>query len=110
MYFLFNHFNTDRAVAPVFTKPLKEIHANIDSSVTLECRVAGSEPLAVSWFKNLKELHNDEKYELDFCESTASLRIRGLAQSDGGEYICRATNPAGTEETSGSVLVKGLRK
>lgn len=100
---------TDRAVPPSFTKTLKKVDGSIGSHVTLECRVAGSQPMAVSWYKDDKEIHSDHKYKLDFSESTASVTITSLEQSDGGVYTCRASNDAGEKETSGTLSVKGQR-
>lgn len=100
---------TDRAVPPSFTKTLKKVDGSIGSNITLECRVAGSQPMVVSWYKDNKEIHSDEKYRLDFIENTASVAITGLEQIDGGVYTCRASNDAGEKETSGTLSVKGQR-
>uniref|UniRef100_A0A3B3V3H0 Ig-like domain-containing protein n=1 Tax=Poecilia latipinna TaxID=48699 RepID=A0A3B3V3H0_9TELE len=99
-------FHTDRAVPPSFTKTLKKMDGSIGSNATLECRVAGSQPMVVSWFKDDKEIHSDDKYKLDFSESAASVTITHLDQSDGGVYTCRASNKAGENETSGTLTVK----
>lgn len=101
--------HTDRAVPPSFTKTLKKAEGSIGSNITLECRVAGSQPLAVSWYKDSKEIYSSDKYKLDFSESTASVTITGLEQSDGGVYTCQASNNAGEKETSGTLSVKGQR-
>uniref|UniRef100_A0A3B5R6L4 Ig-like domain-containing protein n=1 Tax=Xiphophorus maculatus TaxID=8083 RepID=A0A3B5R6L4_XIPMA len=98
---------SDRAVPPSFTKTLKKMDGSIGSNATLECRVAGSQPMVVSWFKDDKEIRSDNKYKLDFSESAASLTITHLDQSDGGVYTCRASNKAGENETSGTLTVKG---
>lgn len=102
---LFPH--TDRAVPPSFTKTLKKIDGSVGSNVTLECRVVGSQPMVVSWFKDNKEIHSDAKYQLSFSESAASVTITGLDTVDGGVFICRASNEAGQSETSGTLTVKG---
>lgn len=108
MFGLFLH--TDRAVPPSFTKTLKKMDGNIGSNATLECRVAGSQPMVVSWFKDEKEICNSDKYKLDFSESAASVTITKLDQSDGGVYKCQASNKAGENETSGTLTVKGQRR
>uniref|UniRef100_A0A671TN10 Ig-like domain-containing protein n=1 Tax=Sparus aurata TaxID=8175 RepID=A0A671TN10_SPAAU len=101
--------HTDRAVPPSFTRPLKKVDARIGSNVTLDCRVAGSQPLVVSWYKDNKEIHSDDKYQVDFSESTASVTVTGLEKSDAGVYTCRASNDAGEKETSGTLSIKGQR-
>lgn len=101
--------HTDRAVPPSFTKALKKVDGSIGGNVTLECRVAGSQPMVISWYKDNKEIHSGDKYKSDFSESTASVTIFGLDQSDSGVYICRAANDAGEKETSGTLSVKGQK-
>lgn len=101
--------HTDRAVPPSFTRALKKVDARIGSNVTLDCRVAGSQPLVISWYKDNKEIHSADKYQVDFSESTASVTVTGLEKSDGGVYTCRASNDAGEKETSGTLSIKGQR-
>uniref|UniRef100_A0A3Q3GV38 Ig-like domain-containing protein n=1 Tax=Labrus bergylta TaxID=56723 RepID=A0A3Q3GV38_9LABR len=103
------YFLTDRAVPPSFTKSLKKVDGSVGSNVTLECRVAGSQPMIVSWYKDDKEIHSDGKYKIDVSESTASVTVTGLEQTDGGVYKCRASNDAGEKETSGTLSVRGQR-
>lgn len=100
---------TDRAIPPSFTRTLRKVDASVGSNVILECLVAGSQPIVVSWFKDQQQIHSNGKYELDFSEITASVSIRGLEQSDGGVYTCRASNEAGEKETNGTLSVKGQR-
>lgn len=107
IFYTFSH--TDREVSPSFTKTLKKVDGSLGTNVTLECRVAGSRPLVVSWYKDSKEIHSGDKYKLDFSESTASVTITNLEQNDGGIYSCRAANSAGEGETSGALSVKGQR-
>uniref|UniRef100_A0A3B4WP33 Ig-like domain-containing protein n=1 Tax=Seriola lalandi dorsalis TaxID=1841481 RepID=A0A3B4WP33_SERLL len=95
-----------RAVPPSFTKALKKVDGRIGSNITLECRVSGSQPMVVSWYKDNQEIHSDDKYKLDFSGSTASVLITGLDQSDGGVYTCQASNDAGEKETSGTLSIK----
>ena len=63
--------------------------------------------MVVSWFKDNKEIHNDEKYKVDLSESLMSVTITDLNQNDGGVYTCRASNAAGQEETSGTLCIRG---
>uniref|UniRef100_A0A8P4G4F1 Ig-like domain-containing protein n=1 Tax=Dicentrarchus labrax TaxID=13489 RepID=A0A8P4G4F1_DICLA len=90
----------------VWLKTRQDMDAIIGSNVTLECRVSGSQPLVVSWYKDNKEIHSDDKYKLDFSGSTASVTITDLEQSDSGVYTCRAANASGEKETSGTLSVK----
>uniref|UniRef100_A0A665TER9 Uncharacterized protein n=1 Tax=Echeneis naucrates TaxID=173247 RepID=A0A665TER9_ECHNA len=68
------------------------VDGRIGSDVSLECRISGSQPMAISWFKDNTEIQSDDKYKLDFKEGTASVLITGLDQSDAGVYTCWAKN------------------
>lgn len=80
---------------------------SVGTNVTLECRLAGSQPMAVNWFRDEKEIHSHGNYKVDFTEMKASVAITGLTLSDGGVYTCRAANGAGQKETTGTLCIKG---
>uniref|UniRef100_A0A8C9EUP9 Ig-like domain-containing protein n=1 Tax=Pavo cristatus TaxID=9049 RepID=A0A8C9EUP9_PAVCR len=67
-------------------------------SARLQCKVKGSPEIQVSWFKDNKKI----------LESSASLEIKHLDASDAGVYICRATNSAGSKDSSSTLFIKGL--
>uniref|UniRef100_A0A3B1K6E9 Ig-like domain-containing protein n=1 Tax=Astyanax mexicanus TaxID=7994 RepID=A0A3B1K6E9_ASTMX len=98
---------SDKIIPPTFTKSLKKVDSNVGASVQMDCKVSGSQPMTVSWFKEGKEITPGEKYQIEFRESTATLKISHLETSDAGVFTCRATNAAGHSETSGTVSVKG---
>uniref|UniRef100_A0A803W9A2 Ig-like domain-containing protein n=1 Tax=Ficedula albicollis TaxID=59894 RepID=A0A803W9A2_FICAL len=49
-----------------------------------------------------------EQHSLHFAEGSASLEIKHLDASDAGVYVCRATNSAGSKESSSTLFIKGL--
>lgn len=73
----------------------------------MECKVSGSQPMTISWFKDGKEITTGLKYQTELKESTALLKISQLETTDAGVFMCHATNAAGHSETSGTVSVKG---
>lgn len=73
----------------------------------MDCKVSGSQPMTISWFKDGKEIPKGTKYQTEFKENTATLKISHVEASDAGVFTCHATNSAGHSETSGTVSVKG---
>uniref|UniRef100_A0A669C3D2 Ig-like domain-containing protein n=2 Tax=Oreochromis TaxID=8139 RepID=A0A669C3D2_ORENI len=69
--------------------------------------VSGSQPMTVTWFKDDQEIVSGDKFQPEFKDSSAILRIMWLEKADSGVYKCRATNSAGFKETSGTLYVKG---
>ncbi|NXD75821.1 TITIN protein, partial [Halcyon senegalensis] len=96
----------DRTLPPFFTKPLKNIDSIISTSCRLDCKISGSLPMTVSWFKQDTEITSSPKYTVHFAEGSASLEIKHLDASDAGVYICRATNSAGSKDSSSTLFIK----
>ncbi|NXC95091.1 TITIN protein, partial [Certhia familiaris] len=96
----------DRTLPPFFTKPLKNIDSVISASCRLDCKISGSLPMTVSWFKQDTEITSSAKYTVHFAEGSASLEIKHLDANDAGVYICRATNSAGSKESSSTLFIK----
>ncbi|NXD91739.1 TITIN protein, partial [Chaetorhynchus papuensis] len=96
----------DRTLPPFFTKPLKNIDSIISTSCRLDCKISGSLPMTVSWFKQDIEITSSAKYTVHFAEGSASLEIKHLDANDAGVYICRATNSAGSKESSSTLFIK----
>lgn len=94
---------------PTFTKPLRRVDANIGNDASLDCKVSGSQPMTITWFKDDQEITAGHKFQAEFKDHSASLQITGLEKADSGVYKCRATNSAGFKETSGTLYVKGYQ-
>lgn len=104
---MFYFFWADKIIPPTFTKTLKKVDGNVGGSIQMECKVSGSQPIIISWFKEGKDITTGAKYKTEMQESTAALKITDLETSDAGVFTCHATNAAGHSETSGTVSVKG---
>lgn len=98
----------DRALPPFFTKTLRNVDSVIGGTCHLDCKVSGSLPIKVSWFKHDKEISPSAKYTIRYEEGSASLEIKNLDTKDVGVYSCKATNSAGSKECSSALAVKGV--
>uniref|UniRef100_A0A3Q3B3T9 Ig-like domain-containing protein n=1 Tax=Kryptolebias marmoratus TaxID=37003 RepID=A0A3Q3B3T9_KRYMA len=88
-------------------EPAESISVTAGDSATLECTISGSPELKVKWFKDGKEMiKSGAKFQPEFKDSSATLRISRLEKTDSGVYKCRASNSAGFKETSGTLYVK----
>lgn len=97
----------DRIMPPTFTKSLKRVDGNIGNDVSMDCKVSGSQPMTIVWFKDEQEIELGAKFQSELNDSSATLRVSQLEKVDSGVYKCRATNSAGFKETSGTLYVKG---
>lgn len=96
----------DRDIAPLFTKPLRNVDSVVGGACRLDCKIAGSLPMRVSWFKDGKELTASDRYQIAFVEGTASLEISRVDMNDAGNFTCRATNSVGSKDSSGALIVQ----
>jgi len=78
------------------------------SLATLECKVTGSPEINIRWYKNETEFSSNEKYQMAFTDSVATLKISNCCVEDSGDYICQASSEAGSDRCSCLVTVKGL--
>ncbi len=73
---------------------------------TFECIIDGSQPINVTWLKDKKyisSLTHDMQYE----RGLATLTLVDVQRDDSAYYTCRASNIAGTVESSAYLIVKG---
>lgn len=93
---------------PSFTKKLSEtVEETQGNSFKLEGRVAGSQPLTISWFLNNQEVQQSVNSEISFKNNVVLLQIKKSSQADAGLYTCKVSNDAGSALCTSSVLLKG---
>ncbi|XP_074088417.1 neural cell adhesion molecule 2 [Macrotis lagotis] len=85
-------------VPPAITMPLIFFNATADrqEEMLLYCRATGSPEPNISWYRNGKLIEDNEKYTLK--KNNTELSVRNIINSDGGPYVCKATNIAGKDE------------
>lgn len=110
--FLFNRLETRRSTKDQGETPFQSFLKNtlelLDSRFTFECIIDGNEPINVIWIKDqtiISSLTHDIQYE----RGLASLTLADVQREDSAYYTCRASNTAGTVESSAYLVVKGRR-
>ncbi|KAM9484414.1 contactin-5-like [Salvelinus alpinus] len=98
----------DHIILPFFTKSLKRLDRIMGKDISMDCKVSGSQPMILSWFKDEKEIKSGDGYLPEIKDNSAALKITKLEKVDAGVYTCRATNSTGSKESSGTLYVKGL--
>ncbi|XP_078540256.1 titin-like [Lissotriton helveticus] len=96
----------DRIIPPSFTKKLKETYGVLGSSVLMECKVSGSPPLSISWYQDRHLISSGAKYEVSSTDNVCVLKINTLESLDVGNYTCKATNVAGSDECGAALTVQ----
>lgn len=75
--------------------------------LSLKCNISGSPPLTIQWMKDRRELKSSGNTGITFVGGTACLEVSPVSKSDAGDYLCKASNAAGTEFCKSRVTVRG---
>ncbi|XP_032885273.1 myotilin isoform X1 [Amblyraja radiata] len=108
---IFSTYSTGNA--PVFTKCLQDVTSPKSQLVVLECRVQGSSPLSVQWYKEEKLIKDSADFRIlrkKACltavpEEVCTLVITEAFPEDSGLYNCVATNRNGATSCCGQLTV-----
>lgn len=76
-------------------------------SLRLECKVSGTAPLKVTWYKQDTKVTDVGNYRTSFVDSVAVLELLSTSFDDDGVYTCEAQNDAGSVSCSTTLTVKG---
>lgn len=73
----------------------------------LECKVNGTAPLTVTWYKHDTKVTDGVNHRTSFVDSVAVLELLTTSFDDDGVYTCEAQNDAGSVSCSTTLTVKG---
>uniref|UniRef100_A0A3P8TGY0 Palladin n=1 Tax=Amphiprion percula TaxID=161767 RepID=A0A3P8TGY0_AMPPE len=98
---------------PVFTKLLQDAQASEGQVVVLECRVRGSPPLQVRWYRQGNEILDSPDFRIlqkkprsaAESEEICTLVIAEAFPEDGGLFSCTASNPYGSVNSTAQLTV-----
>uniref|UniRef100_A0A8C4Q728 Ig-like domain-containing protein n=1 Tax=Eptatretus burgeri TaxID=7764 RepID=A0A8C4Q728_EPTBU len=98
----------ERKVPPSFIRKFKDLQETEGAVIKFDCRLSGSEPFHITWYRNGSEIFADiERCNMTFEDNIPLLKILNLRKSDAGEYTCKASNEVGTATCSAVLSVKG---
>uniref|UniRef100_A0A4X2LTY6 Ig-like domain-containing protein n=1 Tax=Vombatus ursinus TaxID=29139 RepID=A0A4X2LTY6_VOMUR len=92
---------------PVFDQPLAPVTVNEGEFLQLSCHVQGSEPIRIQWLKGGREVKPSDKCSFSFANGTAVLELKEVTKTESGDYVCKASNVAGSDSCKSKVTVKG---
>ncbi|TNN38266.1 Palladin [Liparis tanakae] len=98
---------------PVFTKLLQDAQASEGQVVVLECRVRGSPPLQVRWYRHGEEILDSPDFRVlqkkprsaAEPEEICTLVIAEAFPEDGGRFCCAASNAHGSVSSAARLSV-----
>ncbi|XP_041861612.1 palladin isoform X2 [Melanotaenia boesemani] len=98
---------------PLFTKLLQDAQASEGQVVVLECRVRGSPPLQVGWYRQGNEILDSPDFRIlqkkprsaAESEEICTLVIAEAFPEDGGLFCCTASNPYGSISSTAQLIV-----
>ncbi|XP_050302710.1 titin-like isoform X2 [Anthonomus grandis grandis] len=90
---------------PVFTTPLSDVVVQEGSKVSFICQVTGHPNPNITWFKSGVPIQHNPDYNTAYDNGNCSLTIEETFAEDSAKYTCKATNAAGTAETSAVLTV-----
>lgn len=93
-------------IPPRIIKFLESGKATEGSSFQFSCVVSGNPLPTVQWYKNDKCIDDSPDYVISFNNGEATLRFEEVFLEDDAVYTCSASNPAGIEHCSASLIVE----
>uniref|UniRef100_A0A8C8R9C2 Ig-like domain-containing protein n=1 Tax=Pelusios castaneus TaxID=367368 RepID=A0A8C8R9C2_9SAUR len=92
---------------PHFIKELQSVQSAVNKKIRLECQVDEDRKVTVAWNKDGNKIPPGKDYKIYFEDKIASLDIPLAKLKDSGNYVCTASNEAGSSSTSATVTIRG---
>uniref|UniRef100_A0A913I9R6 Ig-like domain-containing protein n=1 Tax=Strongyloides stercoralis TaxID=6248 RepID=A0A913I9R6_STRER len=85
----------ERGIAPNFTKGMSDVRVPQNSTTTFSCEISGKPIPTITWFKDGKQLPNDNRYKQLLENNVAKLVLDKVLPVDSGVYECVLKNVSG---------------
>ncbi|CAF0817484.1 unnamed protein product, partial [Didymodactylos carnosus] len=95
-----------RKEAPKFIDQLSSVTVFEGSTAKLRCEVKGKPTPNIEWLKNGEPISKDSRINESYDDDVATLTIKKVKMDDDGEYICRASNEEGSDNSSAQLTIK----
>ena len=103
-----NRYGTNMSSPQIVQKP-RNSKLLEESDGLFQTKIVGNPTPTITWFKDGYKIHNGDKYEIEFRNSLATLRIHNLSHSDTGHYTILAENIQGCVVASAYLAVESNR-
>ncbi|KHJ96255.1 immunoglobulin I-set domain protein [Oesophagostomum dentatum] len=90
---------------PNFTSKLRDVSVGQGESVEMSCEVDATPSPLIEWLRNGERV-TDPRLVTSYSGGKAILRISEAEPSDAGEYMCKASNSAGSESCRAHLSVE----
>uniref|UniRef100_A0A8C8R8X7 Ig-like domain-containing protein n=1 Tax=Pelusios castaneus TaxID=367368 RepID=A0A8C8R8X7_9SAUR len=88
---------------PYFVTHLEPVQVTAGDSASLQCQIAGTPEIIVSWYKG--DTKSDNNMQTSFLNNVATLQILQTDKRLAGQYTCTATNATGTASSSAKLIL-----
>lgn len=98
------NINVEVEFAPVITAPRPRLGQALQYDMDLECHVEAYPPAGIVWLKEDVQLSNNQHYSISHFATAdeytdTTLRVITIEKRQYGDYVCRAANKLGSNET-----------
>ncbi|XP_044017946.1 lachesin isoform X2 [Aphidius gifuensis] len=98
------NINVEVEFSPVITAPRPRLGQALQYDMDLECHVEAYPPPAIIWLKDGQQLANNQHQRISHFATAdeytdTTIRIITIEKRQYGDYVCRAENKLGTDET-----------
>lgn len=93
--------------APSVLEGLPDVSVLLGETAYMECKISGEPTPTIAWFSDQREITENKKYQFDYTDMVASIKIKEVTEKDTVSITCEASNDLGSVKTTGQLEVQG---